>query len=242
MIAAPLDQTINHSLAQNHFALVPAHEVAPLQEYADEWQALAAAYPLLPPDDYLPGGAHYRFRRYDRFHFEPVTGSLDLLPHENYFQSTDINAVTGGIVRQFAPLTPEIAENPFLHALIRWNFAQFPMRHADWGYGAWQVDAHLISVVSTPTEVGHPTPEGVHRDGAEFVTVHLALLDNADGGYVTLYDEAKEPLECFRLNHVMDSYLFEDAVLWHGVASIHPHDEDRPAKRGILTFDYHFLG
>lgn len=233
---------INHDLYERGYTLVTAEDIPPVEEYPEAWAALAAEYPHLPADEYLPGGARYRFRRYDRFHFNPVTGALDLLPHEDYFQGTDINTVTGGIVRKFAPLTPALAENPFMHAMIRWNFARFPMHNARWETGLWQVDAHLIYVVAQPGESGHPTPEGVHRDGAEFVTVHLAALENADGGIVTVYDDDKQPLESFQLDHLMHSYLFEDARLWHGVTPITPRDPSRAARRGILTFDYHFLG
>ncbi len=233
--------SIQDALHQQHFVVVPAGNIPPLQKYTHAWSALTAEYPHLPPDEYLPDGGRYRFRRYDRFHFDPTNGSLELLPHQDYFQSTDINQVTGGIVRKFAPLTPELAANEFLHAMIRWDFAQLPMRDPAWSTSLWQVDVHMIYVVATPDGEGHPTPEGIHRDGAEYVTVHLAALENAEGGVVTIYDDHKQPIESFQLANLMDSYLFEDLYLWHGATPIHPLDGVSPAKRGILTFDYHFL-
>jgi hypothetical protein len=227
-------------LTEKGYALVIAGDIAPLHTYPEAWEALRAEYPRLPADNYLPGGARYRFRRYDRFYFQPVTGELRVLPHEDYFQSTDINTVTGGIIRRFEPLLPDMVANPFLQALVRWDFEQFPMHQDAWRYEPWQVDVHLIYVVAQPGAEGHPTPEGVHRDGAEFVTVHLAALNNADGGVVTVYDDDKQPLESFHLNHLMHSYLFEDAILWHGVTPLRSIDGVNPAERGILTFDYHF--
>jgi hypothetical protein len=231
---------IHDDIATRGFALVSADMVEPLHRLRADWDTLRAEYPRLPADEYLPGGARYRYRSYDRFWFDPLSGDLRQLPHEDYFQPQDINAVTGGIIRKFAPLTPDIAENPFLHALIRWDFEQFPMRAIEWQYQTWQVDVHLIYVVAEPGIEAHPTPEGVHRDGAEFVTVHLAALDNATGGVVSIYDDDKQHLESFQLNHLMHSYLFEDAVLWHGVTPIVPADGVNKAARGILTFDYHF--
>jgi hypothetical protein len=105
----------------------------------------------------------------------------------------------------------------------------------------WRVDVHEILVIAEPNSSAHPTPEGVHRDGAEFVTVHLAVLENADGGLVTVYDDDKLPLESFQLNGIMDSYLFDDSILWHGVTPIVSQDGIRPARRAILTFDYHLV-
>ena len=86
---------------------------------------------------------------------------------------------------------------------------------------------------------GRPTPEGIHRDGAEFVTVHLAELVNAGGGEISIYDDDKTLLTTFRLEQVMDSYMFHDAKLWHQASPISPENLAHPAIRSILTFDYH---
>lgn len=231
---------IQGELSDTGYSLVRADEITMLDELATACQQLRATYPDLPRDEYLPDGATYRYRRYDRFRFVPNTGDLTLLPHQDYFQSTDINQVTGGMIRKFAPLTDDIANNPFLHELIRFDFAHFPLADAAMLDNTWQVDVHLIYVVAEAGAEGHPTPEGVHRDGAEFVTVHLAVLDNADGGVVTVYDDDKQPLERFQLQQVGDVYLFNDAILWHGVVPIRSADSVNPAKRGILTFDYHY--
>lgn len=231
---------IYDDIASKGYSVVPADAFPLTDGLRLAWHRLLADYQTLPADDFLPNGGNYRFRRYDRFYFMPVTGELHVLPHEDYFQGTDINAVTGGMVRQFAPLLPETIENPFLHELIRFDFDQFPLPDVEQQYNAWQVDVHEIYVVAHPGMQGHPTPEGIHRDGAEFVTVHLAALDNANGGVVTVYDDDKRELACFQLAHVLDSYLFNDTRLWHGVTPITSADGVRPARRGILTFDYHY--
>lgn len=231
---------IKDNIENQGYSLVPASDIPLTPELEHAWADLRTDYETLPADEYLPEKRNYRFRRYDRFRFSPATGQLSLLPHETYFQETDINEVTGGIVRQFAPLLPKTVNNSFLHALIRYDFAQFPLRSAEQQFGTWQVDVHEILVRAEPNSNAHPTPEGIHRDGAEFVTVHLAVLDNADGGFVTVYDDEKQPLESFRLNNILDSYLFDDARLWHGVTPIVSADGIKPAMRGILTFDYHY--
>jgi len=240
MLDIATHSAIHDDIAQRGYSVVPASAIDPVHTHGAFWDALRSEYPLMPADNHLPGNGKYRFRRYDRFYFHPVTGELRALPHEDYFQSTDINAVTGGIIRRFAPLTPEIIANPFLHEMIRFDFAQFPMHEEAWKTQPWQVDAHMIYVTSEPGAAGHPTPEGVHRDGAEFVTVHLAALDNASGAVVTVYDDNKRPLESFQLDHIMHSYLFEARILWHGVTPLVPANGQTRAARGILTFDYHF--
>jgi len=240
MLPIKTTHNIQSDILKQGFSFVHADEIPISDDIQAAWQNLRDDYSALPRDNYLPDNGLYRYRRYDRFYFYPATGELAMLPHQDYFQGRDINQVTGGIVRQFAPLTAETANNPFLHALIRFDFSQFPLIDNDMKYHAWQVDVHQIHVVAQAGAQGHPTPEGVHRDGAEFVTVHLAQLENASGGTVSIYDDYKNHLASFTLDHILDSYLFNDTILWHGVTPITSTDGVDAAQRGILTFDFHY--
>lgn len=216
---------------------------ADLSFSGDLWQAwlsLSIDYADLPVDKYLPDGGKYRFRRYGRFRYLPTSGELARLPHINYFQNADINRVTGGYLRRFAPLLDNTFENPFLHELIRFDFLHFPVS-ASLRESWWEVQVHLIRVIADAAVYGLPTPEGIHRDGAEFVTVHLAELINAAGGEVSIYTDDKNLLNRFRLDKILDSYLFNDADLWHQAEAIRPVDDAHRAIRSILTFDYHLV-
>lgn len=209
-------------------------------ELRQSWLSLTIDYADLPADEYLPGGARYRYRRYGRFRFSPSDGELSRLPHEDYFQSANINRVTGGFIRRFSPLLDTTFDNRFLQELIRFNFSQLPIEDSLQLRENWEVQAHLIRVTADLSAQGHPTPEGIHRDGAEFVTVHLAELLNARGGEVSIYADDRQLLTTFRLAKVLDSYLFNDANLWHAAEPISPAAPEHGAIRSILTFDYHF--
>lgn len=233
-------ENIGDDLRRDAYAILPREALNVPPDLFAHWEAIQAEYPLLPADEYLPNNQRYRFRRYSSFNFDPQTGALTLLPHQDYYQDVSINAVTGGMVRKFAPLTEETASNPFLHELIRFNFGQFPVAEYMMN-GPWQVDAHQVRVVARPNVEGHPTPEGIHKDGAEFVTVHIAELENIEGGDVSIFDDEKNPLVSFRLDHVLDSYLFHDRMLWHAASPVRPAEGDW-GVRSILTFDYHYKG
>lgn len=231
-------QGIQDEIRQQGYSLLRASDLRMSDELRQSWLSLSIDYADLPADEYLPGGARYRFRRYGRFRFSPLTGELTRLPHNDYFQSAAINRVTGGIIRKFAPLLDTTFDNPFLRELIRFDFAQFPLEDAQWKQD-WEVQAHLIRVAADLSEQGQPTPEGIHRDGAAYVAVHLAELVNAKGGEVSIYDDDRQLLTTFRLEQVLDSYLFNDAILWHAAAPIAPTDPAHGAIRSILTFDFH---
>lgn len=230
---------IRNELSGKGYSRINRAEIDLSKRMITDWEKLQATYPDLPLDRYLPNDGKYRFRRYGRYYFLPAEHELHPLPHVDYFQSTDINKVTGGIVRKFDPLLPEMFENLFLQELIRFDFEHFPV--VDWKkQHAWNVDVHLIRVVASAEEDGQPTPEGIHQDGAEFVTVHLAELDNAEGGDVSIYDGQQRHIKSFRLENILDAYFFNDKALWHSAAPIKPVDPARPAVRSILTFDYHY--
>ncbi len=238
---ANITTTLNlkDEIARNGYGLLRASDLHISEELLQAWHSLTIDYADLPADEYLPGGARYRFRRYGRFRFSPRSGALSRLPHEDYFQSADINRVTGGIIRKFAPLEETTFDNEFLRELIRFDFAQFPLEDAAQSREDWEVHAHLIRVTAGLSAPGHPTPEGIHRDGAAFVTVHLAELVNAQGGEVSIYDDDRQLLTTFQLEAVLDSYLFNDAILWHAAEPIRAAAPAHGAIRSILTFDYH---
>lgn len=230
--------SIRATLAQRPYALIRADQITIASHLHADYEQLRAAYADLPVDEYLPNGGKYRFRRFGRYHYQRDGDHLQRLPHTDYFQDQAINSVTGGIVRKFAPLTDALFENRFLQAMIRFNLAHFP----DESISNWEIDVHLIRVIASATFSGEPTPEGVHQDGAEWVTVHLMELENANGGEVTIYDLAKMPIERFRLTQVMDSYLLRDPAVWHSANPIQPIDPSQIGIRSILTFDYHARG
>lgn len=230
---------IRADLGGKGYSRINAHEVDLSPAMIQSWHTLQSMYPNLPPDKYLPNNGKYRFRRFGRFYFLPAENELMPLPHIDYFQSKDINKVTGGIVRKFDPLLPEMFNNDFLREIIMFDFEHFSVE--DWmKQHAWNVDVHLIRVVASADFEGHPTPEGIHRDGASFVTVHLAELENADGGEVSIYDDDQKHIKTFKLDNILDAYVFNDQKLWHSASPIKPIDPSKPAIRSILTFDYHY--
>jgi len=230
---------VRRELAERGYSLLRAREIDIDDDLRESWLSLSIDFADLPGDEHLPGGGKYRRRRYGRFRFLPSSGELKPLPHVDYFQSADINRVTGGTIRKFAPMLEGAFGNPFLRELIRFDFNQFPVSLAE-REAVWEVQAHLIRVTASAEEQGHPTPEGIHRDGASYVAVHLAELLNARGGDVSIYDDDKRLLASFRLEDIMDCYFFHDASLWHQASPISPIDEAHQAIRSILTFDYHF--
>jgi hypothetical protein len=232
-----IDQDARRDIAEEGFAWIPrsAWSVAPPLE--PHWQRLCADWDNLEPDRYLAGGATFRRRRYGRYYWSPATDALAALPHEPYFQPADENSYAGGVVREFAPLLPDSANNPFLHALVRRTFACLPLA-GDRRDATWEVRVHQIRTVASPREPGHPAPEGIHQDGTDFLTLHLVGRRNVAGGESTIYDLGRQPIWRYTMQETLDSLILEDPRVLHGVTPVYPADGTNPATRDMLGVDF----
>ena len=86
--------------------------------------------------------------------------------------------------------------------------------------------------------VGQPTPEGMHRDGVDYVLVLMIDRINIASGTTTIADLDKRPLGSFTLSAPFDAALVEDARVYHGVTPVEPVDASLPAHRDVLVVTF----
>lgn len=228
---------VRAAIADSGFAWVPRSGWSLGPRWEDHWPRLAADWDKLEPDRYLADGARFRLRRYGRFTWAPAAGELSPLPDEPYFQPAEENAYAGGIARSFPPLLPHMASDPFVHALVRATFDCLPIDDAP-RPSAWEVRVHQIRIVATPGEPGLPTPEGVHQDGTDFLTLHLVRRHNIAGAESTIYDLARRPVRSLTLREPMDSMILEDPRVFHGVTPARSADGLTTGTRDLLGIDF----
>ena len=98
----------------------------------------------------------------------------------------------------------------------------------------------MIRIQAKPSEQGNPTPEGKHRDGHNFVAMHLIQRKNVSGGGTTIYNKDEQPLQYVVLRNPLDSVYVEDARVMHSVTPIHSENNIEPGERDVLlvTYDY----
>ena len=73
-------------------------------------------------------------------------------------------------------------------------------------------------------EQGRPTPEGLHRDGVDYVLVLLIDRENIESGTTTIHDRDGGLLGSFTLTHALDAALVDDARVFHGVTAVSAFD------------------
>ncbi|HYM22101.1 MAG TPA: 2OG-Fe dioxygenase family protein, partial [Vicinamibacterales bacterium] len=76
-----------------------------------DWGAFADSWNDLAVDTYMADGGRYRRRRHAVFAVggDGAGGSIERLPHQPHYQSTDYNPIHGGIARWFEPITDAVA-------------------------------------------------------------------------------------------------------------------------------------
>lgn len=203
------------------------------RHFVHAYQRFAATWNGLLPDPYLRDGGAYRQRRYSVFHWKK--NKLHVLPHEPHYQSNYHNHVHGGINRHFRDWLPTTVNNPVMSEIVRWCVQQFDHHPRQ----VWRIQAHQFRIKSTALEAGKPTPEGVHKDGADYILIMLIDRQNVAGGVSYMYDNNRQPLEQHTMQNSGDLLLINDEKVYHGVTEIVPQDTKSTALRDVLVLTFH---
>ncbi len=238
-MSAPTDTSTLQLRLQGHgFAFVTAEGMRELlgapQDLAD-WPAFAASWDDLAPDSYLAARGHQRRRRHAVFSVD-AAGEIHRAPHQPHYQSLQHNPLQGDIQRWFMPIRPAIANGASLRRIVAFAGALFG--GMDPATPRWQVEAHQFRIEARVDAPGEPTPEGVHRDGVDYVLVLLIDRVNIESGTTTIHAPDGALLGSFTLAHTLDAALVDDARVCHGVTAVTAFDPGRPAYRDVLVVTF----
>jgi hypothetical protein len=202
-----------------------------------DWPGFAASWDDLGLDRFMADGGRYRRRRFAAFAIGG--GVIRRKPHQPHYQSRDYNALNGGIARWFEPITDAIGTHPATTAILSTCDALFTgLTPPDLRPERWHVEMHQFRIEARPDVEGQPTPEGLHRDGVDWVLVLLVRRENVERGETNITDLQKALVSSFTLTEPMDAALVDDSRVFHGVTTIRPLDPLRPAFRDVLVVTF----
>ena len=225
-----------HDLRSRHGAIITGEALAewahvePTQwaDFADYWNRLAL-------DRFMGDGGTYRLRRYGQFETDP-DGRLRQLPHAAYVQSRAVNRLNGGIARVFDPLEPGFVRHGVLHGVLRVLSRIF--NSVEGKIQAWNVKLHPYRILAQAGMAGQPTPEGLHRDGVDYVVSMMVQRHNIVGGESSMTDAHGKPLGRVTLVDPMDMLVLNDAQTLHAVTPVVASDPGAPAYRDVLVIAF----
>jgi hypothetical protein len=230
--------TLRTALARDGFAFMPAERMRPLLAQAGpltDWDGFAASWDDLALDTYMADGGRYRRRRH-AVYAVTADGAVARQPHQPHYQSLDYNPLHGGIERWFEPIKPEIADGASLTTILAFCRTLFGSLAPE--IRAWHVELHQFRIEARPGEAGHPTPEGMHRDGVDYVLALLVRRRNIKSGTTTIHGLDRALLGSFTLTDPFDAALVHDARVYHGVTPVEPLDPAASAYRDVLVVTF----
>lgn len=201
-----------------------------------DWPTFARSWDDLAIDEYMADGGRFRRRRYARF--SVAAGVTTREPHGPHFQSRDYNPVNGGVDRWFEPVTEAIAGHPVTRRLLDLCADVFTRASTGPATPAWKIEMHQFRIEPSPREAGKPTPEGMHRDGVDWVFVGLVARTGVAGGITGIGDAHGRSLGAFTLSEPLDAVFLDDHRVRHGVTPIEILVPGSPAHRDVLVLTF----
>lgn len=166
----------------------------------------------MPIDPYIKG--NYRSRRLSRF---TVSGNeLIKLPHGYLFQSKEYNPLAGDIKREFTELDDALIKLDIFRNLVL-AFSDSCKLHPE-----AEIGVHQIRTICSPDNLGNPAPEGIHKDGTDFIGIFSVDRDNIEGGETHLYTAKKEKPVFSKVLNPGELLLINDHKFFHFTTPIKP--------------------
>jgi hypothetical protein len=197
--------------------------------------AFVATWDALEVDAFMADGGRYRRRRIANFLALPGEPRHIRGLHRPHFQAVAHNRVNGGVDRWFAACEDPAVANPACQALLALG------RGVAEGLAPGVplfCEMHQFRISARAGEPGHPTPEGLHRDGVACVLIAMIRRENLEGGETLVADAQGRELARFTLEGTLDTLVADDRRTLHGVTAIAPRDPAKPSRRDVLVLTW----
>jgi hypothetical protein len=221
------DQSLQASLAREGYAFVQAGVMRrALESFGslDDWDTFAASWSDLELDTHMADGGRYRRRRHAVFASGPGV-ELRREPHQPHFQALDYNPLNGGVARWFAPVTDAAADSHAMRTILEFSRGLFTRLAPD--VRGWKIEVHQFRIEARGGAAGRPTPEGLHRDGVDYVLVLLVDRSNIASGTTSIHAPDGRELGRFTLTEPLDGRRFPR------VSRRHSGRSDRSVRAGV---------
>ena len=237
-VASTTAADLHRAIAQDGFVFVRGtamRELLAASASLADWPALRDAWNHLRLDSYMADGGRYRRRKHAVFAAAPG-GPIVRQPHQPHVQALEYNPLHGGVARWFEPVDAGIGDGPGIGTILAFCRSLFgglaPATRA------WHIEVHQFRIEAHGTEPGRPTPEGLHRDGVDYVLVLLVNRVNIASGMTAIHALDGRALGHFTLTDPFDAALVDDSRVAHGVTPVEAIDPSAPAYRDVLVVTF----
>ena len=229
---------LNPALASHGHVFVPGTSMRTALEphgTLTDWPVFSASWNDLHLDTHMADHGRYRRRRHAVYAAD-IGGVITRQPHQAHYQGLEYNTLNGGVARWFEPIEAAIGDGACMRTILHFCHSLFaPLAGAPC---RWHIETHQFRIEASPGMLGQPTPEGIHRDGVDYVLVLLIRRQNIVSGTTMIHAPDGRPLGSFTLQEPFDAMLIDDARVHHGVTAVTPFDSGQPAYRDVLVVTF----
>ena len=240
LIIPPELQGVEAGIRGAGYAFVPGGSMAAgLQVVGldEDWETFTASWDDLGFDQYMADGGRYRRRRFAAFRVCP--DGFRPKAHQPHYQSRDYNILNGDLERWFEPILDPVIEHKFTRNLIGTCAQIFDqVSPVSVRSSPWHTEMHQFRIEANNAEAGRPTPEGMHRDGVDWVCVVLVKRQNIKSGVTEIYDNLSHSQDAFTLSDRLDTVFLDDERVRHGVTQIEPFTPGTIGYRDVLVLTF----
>jgi len=229
---------LHQKLERDGFAFVVSDTMRKLLDGPEslvDWKAFVASWNDLATDTYLAATGRQRRRRHAIYQID-ADGVVQRTRQQPHYQSLQNNPLQGNMQRWFMPIRPVLADGPSMRCIL--GFCRKFFGELAPNVDNWHVEAHQFRIEASADKAGEPTPEGIHRDGVDYVLVLLIDRLNIERGTTTTHSHDGALLGSFTLTHALDAALVDDNHVLHGVTAVIPLDPAQPAHRDVLVVTF----
>jgi hypothetical protein len=102
----------------------------------------------------------------------------------------------------------------------------------------WHVELHQFRIEARGGQPGQPTPEGMHRDGVDWVLVVLVDRKNVESGVTSIFGLDHSHLGDFTLTKPLDAVFLQDTRIFHAVTAIRALKPNQAAPRDVAVITF----
>lgn len=201
-----------------------------------DWESFSRSWDALEQDACMNDGGTYRRRRHAVF-----AGSgtwIQRQPDRPHYQEKAFNALNGGVERQFAPVRPEIASHRLTQRTVAFFMELFDRCRPEGRPASWEIEMHQFRIEASDGRNGLPTPEGMHRDGVDWVVMMFVDRRNAAGATTSIVAESGDLVARIQMTEPYETIVLDDRRFRHGVSPLTVRCAQGGGARDVLVLTY----
>lgn len=225
---------ISETLTAKGFARIGAVTLADMigAEAMAEWPALQASWDHLARDEYMGDGGTYRRRSYAVLTLKG--DQIARAPHSPHYQKRTHNMLNGGVERWFQATDPAVTSGTLLPLILKTARNLFSTPNDDAGK-TWRIELHQFRIEARETAPGLPTPEGLHRDGVDWVLMLAVNRVDVQGGASQVHTIDGTPLSNFTMETPFEALIVDDHRVLHAASPVLPQAGAAAGHRDVLV-------